>query len=504
MAVAGFLAIEDALKIAMKRAQLMVAHCEPYKTGMLACKTSSSDVSNMLSEAGLTQRLDLACINSPTDCVLSGPLEHLKDFERRCKESGVKCKALQVPYGFHSRAMDPILSELAKFSLHIPIHAPKICMVSNVSGAMLKKDDIKPDYFARHSRGMVPFEGMIKHLEHHHELESSLFLEVGPHPTSLPLVKTCLPHFSNIAYLPCLQKEQPPWVTLSKALGSLHERGYAIRWRQVFASARPRFIPLPGHPMFKQHFEVPYVEVPTAQPVLESNFKPTGFNLVPHIDCTTSNNGSIALTADSAKLSLLASGHKVAGIAMCPASVSTELLLESVTISNPPVPGSVYTISELEFSNALAYSSPESAPNVVVQTKVPDRNVTVARICFHPKSKPEVSKHCEAIISVKETDSLKQTWRKTSRVIERQIEHLSKDTPGKADTFTTKTLYETVFTRVVSYSSPFQTLLRLSVNTRSLEGYGVFKIPNPGENRYVISPFLTDTYGSSFLSMKAL
>jgi [acyl-carrier-protein] S-malonyltransferase len=77
----------------------------------------------------------LANINSPDQIVLSGTAEGIAKAEALCKAAGAK-RALPLPVAgaFHSPLMAPAAEKMAAFLQTIPLVAPRIPVLSNVTG----------------------------------------------------------------------------------------------------------------------------------------------------------------------------------------------------------------------------------------------------------------------------------------------------------------------------------------------------------------------------------
>lgn len=74
------------------------------------------------------------------------------------------------------------------------------------------------------------------------------------------------------------------------------------------------------------------------------------------------------------------------------------------------------------------------------------------------------------------------------------------------NTFKTKVLYDAIFTRVVRYSPPYQTLAYLTVADSSLEGLGSFSLPSVVDGPSITQPVFTDTllHGAGFMANLAV
>lgn len=169
-----------------RRARLMANKCIAQSTGMLACRISPEEAQQILADKPVEfDGVTLACFNSPKDVVLAGPPVSLAKLVQHCKAKGIRHKRLDVLYGFHSPAMDPILEDLADLSRSVAFKSPKIRMGSSLYGRLLgREESIDADYFVRHAREPVNFSGVVA------EAAKSLTdcniqcLEIGPSPSS--------------------------------------------------------------------------------------------------------------------------------------------------------------------------------------------------------------------------------------------------------------------------------------------------------------------------------
>lgn len=121
LTISGVLTIQDSMRIAASRAKLMTTHCTPKASGMTVCKLHSLEADAMLRESENFSGLRVACRNSNTGCVVSGPLDRLLNFEEACADKNIKANRLDVPYGFHSASMDPILPSLKELGFSVEL-----------------------------------------------------------------------------------------------------------------------------------------------------------------------------------------------------------------------------------------------------------------------------------------------------------------------------------------------------------------------------------------------
>lgn len=129
---AGVISFENTLRVLKARGEFIQAACVANPGAMLAViNLDRAVLENVATEAGVT----LANINSPDQIVLSGTAEGIAKAEVLCKAAGAK-RALPLPVAgaFHSPLMAPAAEKMAAFLADIPLAAPKIPVLSNVTG----------------------------------------------------------------------------------------------------------------------------------------------------------------------------------------------------------------------------------------------------------------------------------------------------------------------------------------------------------------------------------
>jgi acyl transferase domain-containing protein len=246
--VAGVLSLPDACSLVGARARLMQA-C-PAGGGMLAVTASEQDLRLLL--APLHGRVDIAAINAPDSCVLSGDLEPLQDLQRQFEQRGTKVSRLRVSHAFHSHHMDAMLDDFRRVAQSLAYHAPTIPIVSNLSGARALDSELQdPDYWVRHVRHAVRFGDALQSL---HSLGARTLLELGPQPTLSAFAKQTLHEDDRTRVIATLHKKAADLPSVLTALGSLHARGHRIDWNAFFLPCEPRRVPLPTYAFQRERF----------------------------------------------------------------------------------------------------------------------------------------------------------------------------------------------------------------------------------------------------------
>ncbi len=152
----------------------------------------------------------------------SGPIGQL-DALKAYLDQAVHYKSvrLTIPFGYHSSAMQPLLEEFGALAKRVTVYTPKIPVISNPLGRVIREEDksaFNAGYYLSHCADPVQFESGISALIG----DASAWIELGPHPTTLPML-TVHPGVSKEAFLvSSLKKRQDDRLTLSSSLSQLY------------------------------------------------------------------------------------------------------------------------------------------------------------------------------------------------------------------------------------------------------------------------------------------
>ncbi|MFJ1967005.1 SDR family NAD(P)-dependent oxidoreductase [Streptomyces massasporeus] len=235
--LAGVLDLPDACVLVAERGRLMQAAREGG--AMAAVEAGEEAVRVALAPYG--DRVAVAGVNGPRSTVISGDADAVDELAARFKKEGARVKRLPVSHAFHSPHMDEILDEFRAIAEDLTFHAPRIPIVSNVTGALATAEDLaSPDYWARHIREAVRFLDGVRLLEAAGVTE---WLELGPDGVLSALVAESLEQPSGVV-APLLRRGRSEPEVCAAALGLLAARGADIRWDTVFPEAHGTDLPL--------------------------------------------------------------------------------------------------------------------------------------------------------------------------------------------------------------------------------------------------------------------
>jgi phthiocerol/phenolphthiocerol synthesis type-I polyketide synthase E len=249
--LAGVFTLNDALHLLAVRGKLIQSL--PGGT-MLVVVLPEAEVVPLL-----TKGLNLAAVNGPKLCVVSGPEETVAAFRQKLAGQGIVSRELKTSHAFHSDMMDPILAEFEAEVRRVPRNKPQIPIVSSLYGRIATDAEWNaPGYWSAQLRHAVRFADAVGTLLNRPELA---LLEVGPGQTLTTLARQNPAKQASQATIyssPRTCKESETNEFLS-AVGQLWLAGVEIDWKALHGGSPRRRVPLPTYPFDrKRHWIEPY------------------------------------------------------------------------------------------------------------------------------------------------------------------------------------------------------------------------------------------------------
>ncbi|NEX46817.1 type I polyketide synthase [Pseudotabrizicola algicola] len=215
-----------------------------------------------------TAQLDIASVNAPDLCVLSGPDATLATLAASLAAEGIETQRIAIDIAAHSAMLEPILRRFGDYLRSIALNAPDVPIISNRTGAELTAAQATdPEYWVQHLRNTVHFRACMATLT---ATPGRVYVEMGPGRALSSLAQA-----NGVAsgqVIPALRHPDQrmaddAWhmVTLAR----LWACGVAIDWDQIWGDAPRQRVPLPGYAFQrKPYFIAPALgQTPEEQPL---------------------------------------------------------------------------------------------------------------------------------------------------------------------------------------------------------------------------------------------
>ncbi|MFD7342643.1 SDR family NAD(P)-dependent oxidoreductase, partial [Streptomyces violascens] len=216
---AGVLSLADAAALVAARGRLMQA--AQSGGAMIAIQATEAEVAADLRPHD--GQLALAAVNGPSSVVISGDADAAEAVAARWQERGARTRRLRVSHAFHSPHMTEILDEFRVVAQELTYHAPRIPIVSTLTGRLATGDDlVTADYWVRQLRHAVRFADATRTLERDEGV--TVFVEVGPDAALTAMVGASLTSDASAA-VALLRAGHAEVTTLTAGLARAHTVG---------------------------------------------------------------------------------------------------------------------------------------------------------------------------------------------------------------------------------------------------------------------------------------
>ncbi|MFC9178794.1 type I polyketide synthase [Streptomyces sp. NPDC057107] len=240
--VAGVFSLSDAAQLIVARGGLMEAL--PEGGAMVAVEATEAEVMPLLSDL-----VSIAAVNGPRSVVVSGVEDAVAKIAEVFTAQGRKSSRLRVSHAFHSPLMEPMLAEFEKVVSGLSFSAPKVPLVSGVTGEV-SSEVATAGYWVRHVREAVRFADCVSHLEARGVLS---YVEIGPDGVLSGMAQQSVT--SDAAVLvPLVRKGRAEVTTTVSALARLHVSGVRVDWAAYYTGTGARRVDLPTYAFQHQRY----------------------------------------------------------------------------------------------------------------------------------------------------------------------------------------------------------------------------------------------------------
>lgn len=223
---AGALKLADAVRVCATRALLQQRLAG--SGAMLAVNLDETTASRRIVDF---PEISLAASNSPHAVTLVGSLAELQAFNDSLPD-GIFRKFMQTDIPYHGRKMDSIKDDVL-ISLHsIRPQAPATPIIPTSLPPTESAPVFDAEYWWANIRNPVRFREAVEWAAT--SLDSSLFLEVGPHPVLSGYIHECFATLGrSCETVPSLRRDTEEFRFMRSSAARLHSQGVSLDWQRL-------------------------------------------------------------------------------------------------------------------------------------------------------------------------------------------------------------------------------------------------------------------------------
>ena len=177
--------------------------------------------------------------------VVSGEAEAVEAIVEELAREGVESRWLRVSHAFHSPLMEPMLDEFERRVKEAGPRAPRLRLISNVSGELAGAEMAEPAYWRRHTREAVRFAAGIG------KLNCDIGLEVGPGGVLAGMAQAAA---GGGVWLHSLARGRGEWEKLLETAGALYVHGVELDWAAYDRPYARRKLALPSYAFQRERY----------------------------------------------------------------------------------------------------------------------------------------------------------------------------------------------------------------------------------------------------------
>ncbi|KOS48209.1 hypothetical protein ACN38_g825 [Penicillium nordicum] len=503
----GALTTSDTIYLAGRRAQLLTEQIKVGTHAMLAVKSSVAQVKQFLDEA-----TEVACINAPSETVISGTSERIDELAQKLTNEGFKATKLNVPFAFHSAQVEPILESLAEIGKGVIFNAPSIPFVSALLGDVINETNselLGPNYLTRHCRETVNFLGAMEATRHANLInDKTIWVEIGSHPVCSGMVKATFgPQATTVA---SLRRQEDTWKVLSTSISALYMAGIELRWKEYHQdfTAGHKVLPLPSYKWDLKNYWIPYTNnfcllkgapaVPVAEAAPVAVFLSSAAQRVLE---TSGDNSSASIVIENdiadPELNRVIAGHKVNGACLTPSSLYADIAqtLGEYLVQNykPEWKDRGFDICNMMVPKPLIAKGGKQLFRVSATANWAEESAKVQVWSVTPEGK-KILDHANCNIKFFDPSPYELEWKRSSYLIKRSIEHLQESTiSGQAHRMKRGMVYK-LFASLVDYDENYKSMREVILDSEQHEATALVKFEGPPGN-FHRNPFWIDSIG---------
>lgn len=509
LCISGVLTIVDAIYLCGRRARLLEEKCEPNTHAMLAIRASLSDITSFLDP----EVHEVACINGPSEIVISGISTHIDSLSEGLSAAGIKATKLRVPFAFHSAQVESILEQLEDAASGVQFSKPAIPVVSPLLGEVITESNhglLGAKYLRRHCRETVNFLAALEAVRYAKLIDDkTVWVEIGSHTICSTMIKSVLgPQTKTIA---SLRRNEDLWKVLSQSLASAYLSGLDIQWREYhhdFAACQ-RVLYLPAYSWDIKNYWMPYkndfclTKGEDAREDQNSQLANQRLTIAVQRIVESTGDGAMATVVMESDLAdpLLAPvmmSHKVNGVPLCPSSLYAEIaqslgeyLIETF---KPKLRGSGFDVCNVSVPKPLIFNS--AGPQLFRASATANWIEKSATIQIYSVSSDgkKIAEHCSCLVKFSDCSTWEDEWKRIAYLIRRSIDRLHETAAaGKSHRLGNGMAYK-LFRALVEYGPEYKSMQEIILDSEQYEATARVKFQAEPAN-FHRNPYWIDSFG---------
>jgi acyl transferase domain-containing protein/thioesterase domain-containing protein/NAD(P)-dependent dehydrogenase (short-subunit alcohol dehydrogenase family) len=256
--LAGVFSFEDCIGLVHLRGTLFDTIAPG---GMLSIPLDASEVRPLLDDD-----LDMASVNAPGLCVVSGPDHALKYLAQTLAVRDIETQRIAIDIAAHSKMLDPILGRFGDYLRGLQLNAPTLPIISNTTGVKLTDAQAtSPDYWVAHLRNTVNFAACMDALKS----PNRVYMEMGPGRAMSSLAQASgAPAAQVIPALRHPEQTIPDDQWHIATIGRLWACGVDVDWQPIWGDATRHRVPLPTYAFQRKQYFIEPGQAATTAPDL--------------------------------------------------------------------------------------------------------------------------------------------------------------------------------------------------------------------------------------------
>ena len=467
---------------------------------MLAIKASAETILETL-----LYPAEIACINGPSDTVLSGPVTDMSKAREKLRSCGFKCTVLDIPYAFHSSQVDPILDEFETIASGVNFEKPRIPLISTLLNDTI--DDIGvigPGYLRRQTRETVDFAGSICTANARGHIDAStVWVEIGPHPLCVNMVKSILG--PKVKVVPTLRRQEESLCSMAKAVSMLSSLGVDSDWSRYHRDYEScqRLLVLPSYCFEEKNYWMKRQLAKNKETdTLESGPGTTTVQKLVWKNSVGDSQHSMLFESNMSDPDLHAAivGHSVNGSGLVPASVYGDM---AFTIAhyirdnyNLRCSGNGMEISDMTITHPitmpLARPTESRLLRMLVSVNLDTCQIEIS-FGHHDSGRDETKWSAKCTVLYGDAEVWEYKWSKLSYLIEHRIKELVLGVSAGNTSKLLRGMVYRLFSTCVDYNAKYQAMQEVLISGEDLEATALLNLYRGTEGgNYFCSPFWID------------